>query len=64
MNAQTNEAFETLHKREQAYRMTIARLLDALERYPDDLGMAKQQGDAILRQQPLWSEIADAEDQS
>jgi hypothetical protein len=37
--------------------MSLARLLDAIERYPSDLAAARTNADALLRKQPLWFEI-------
>lgn len=52
-----------IQEREQGYRLTIARLLDALERYPSDLNGAMLAASAELRRNPLWSEL-DSESES
>ena len=51
------QALEMVHTREQQLRLTLARLLDAMERYPSDLAEAKQQAHAELRRQPVWLEL-------
>ena len=43
-------------EREHELRMTIARLLDAVERYPSDLQAACEQGRAALKRVPLGME--------
>lgn len=48
------ELTSTMQEREQSLRMTIARLLDAQERYPNDMQSALEQGRAQLQRKPLW----------
>ncbi len=57
MLAMDTQTLEMVHTREQQLRLTLARLLDALERYPDDLVAAKQQAHAELKRQPVWLEL-------
>jgi hypothetical protein len=53
-----------MEAREHAYRMTIARLLDAVERYPEDLRGATEQARDEMRRQPLWCEIDEQQERS
>jgi hypothetical protein len=60
----TDEQLERMEAREHAYRMTIARLLDAVERYPEDLRGATEQARDEMRRQPLWCEIDEQQERS
>lgn len=53
--------FDRLQDREQSLRLTLARMLDAVERYPSDLGAACIAARAEMRRNPLWSELTDFE---
>jgi hypothetical protein len=56
----TEQELEALQAREQSLRMTIARLVDAVDRYPSDLRAAVLAGKAELRREPLWYSLEDA----
>jgi hypothetical protein len=60
----TTEQLERMQEREESYRMTLARLLDAHERYPEDIHNALEQARQELQRQPLWYEIDQEQEHS
>jgi hypothetical protein len=59
-----NTNLERIQEREESYRMTLARLLDAHKHYPEDMHNALEQARQQLRRRPLWYEIGQEQEQS